>query len=174
MNGSSSSPNIDLSQLKDIHLPDDISWWPLAIGWWLLITILPTILTLFFVYFYRQKKAKVIQKMTLELLDNAYIQDASFLLSAHSILKRYCRQYYPEALSLTGENWVEFLNSAHSKKHDTIFSSSLSNALNYGIYSQDSDYDREKLLASCRLWIECHRPKFKELSPPHYDNRSHQ
>jgi hypothetical protein len=43
MNGSSSSPNIDLSQLKDIHLPDDISWWPLAIGWWLLITILPTI-----------------------------------------------------------------------------------------------------------------------------------
>jgi len=25
--------------LKDIHLPDAITWWPLAIGWWLLIVM---------------------------------------------------------------------------------------------------------------------------------------
>ena len=23
-------------QLRDIHLPEAVSWWPLAIGWWVL------------------------------------------------------------------------------------------------------------------------------------------
>jgi len=29
-----------LAQLRDIHLPDPISWWPLAPGWWALAAIL--------------------------------------------------------------------------------------------------------------------------------------
>ena len=32
-------PSTLLSQLKDIHAPEAISIWPLAIGWWLLIII---------------------------------------------------------------------------------------------------------------------------------------
>ena len=29
-----------LAQLRDIHLPADISWWALAPGWWALIIML--------------------------------------------------------------------------------------------------------------------------------------
>ncbi|MBT3527943.1 MAG: DUF4381 domain-containing protein, partial [Porticoccaceae bacterium] len=28
-----------LAELRGIHLPDPISWWPLAPGWWVLIVI---------------------------------------------------------------------------------------------------------------------------------------
>ena len=28
---------VDLSGLRDIHLPKEPSWWPLAIGWWIVI-----------------------------------------------------------------------------------------------------------------------------------------
>ncbi|WP_144393396.1 DUF4381 domain-containing protein [Pleionea sediminis] len=35
-----------LAQLKDIHTPDPISWWPLAPGWWILAVLI--IITLFF------------------------------------------------------------------------------------------------------------------------------
>ena len=30
------APN-PLDQLADIHLPDPVSWWPLAPGWWMLL-----------------------------------------------------------------------------------------------------------------------------------------
>ena len=34
MNSAATNP---LDQLRDIHLPEPILWWPLAPGWWLLI-----------------------------------------------------------------------------------------------------------------------------------------
>ncbi|WP_156497551.1 DUF4381 domain-containing protein, partial [Oleiphilus sp. HI0043] len=33
------NPSSPLDQLKDIHPPVDITWWPLAFGWWALIVI---------------------------------------------------------------------------------------------------------------------------------------
>jgi len=27
-------------QLRDVHLPDAVSWWPLAWGWWVLLILL--------------------------------------------------------------------------------------------------------------------------------------
>jgi hypothetical protein len=34
-----------LAQLRDIHLPDPISIWPLAVGWWILLTIIMLLTT---------------------------------------------------------------------------------------------------------------------------------
>lgn len=32
-------PNQLLAQLRDAHAPEIITWWPLAIGWWILLLI---------------------------------------------------------------------------------------------------------------------------------------
>ena len=33
------NPTDPLAQLRDIHLPEAISWWPLAFGWWVIVII---------------------------------------------------------------------------------------------------------------------------------------
>ena len=33
-----------LANLRDIHLPEQISWWPLAPGWWIVIALVVTLL----------------------------------------------------------------------------------------------------------------------------------
>ena len=32
-----------LQQLRDVHVPDSVSWWPLAIGWWVIIGLVALI-----------------------------------------------------------------------------------------------------------------------------------
>ncbi|HPY40873.1 MAG TPA: DUF4381 domain-containing protein, partial [Thiolinea sp.] len=34
--------------LRDIHLPPEISWWPLAWGWWALLALVVLILVMLF------------------------------------------------------------------------------------------------------------------------------
>ena len=43
-------PTDPLAELRDIHLPPEIGWWPPAYGWWILITALLT-LTIFAIFF---------------------------------------------------------------------------------------------------------------------------
>lgn len=46
-NGTGADP---LAELRDIHLPDAISWWPLAPGWWMLLALLLTVMVALFCY----------------------------------------------------------------------------------------------------------------------------
>jgi len=50
MQSQAAAPNIDnqLNALADIHLPEQISWWPPAPGWWIVFVI--TILIIYFIY----------------------------------------------------------------------------------------------------------------------------
>ena len=45
-----------LAQLRDIHLPDGVAWWPPAPGWWLLLLLLAVIGAL--IWRYRQQQAR--------------------------------------------------------------------------------------------------------------------
>ncbi len=50
------APNIDnqLKTMADIHLPDQISWWPPAFGWWIVLIV--TLLLMYLIYKVIRKK----------------------------------------------------------------------------------------------------------------------
>ena len=60
--------------LRDIHLPDPVSWWPLAPGWLALIMLLVIVvlLTTYFIRRYRNHKisALYLAKQELERIKN--------------------------------------------------------------------------------------------------------
>lgn len=163
-------PPVDLSQLKDIHLPYAISDWPIAFGWWTLLTLV--VLSLFAgIYFWRHYKVKnANKKAALSLLALKYSQFKSnqdsqaFLQHSNQILKRYCLKQHPAAVSLSGLAWTNFL-IRHSDK--AFFNESLANAMSQGLYQANCQYDVDELYSACASWITHNKNVEKDVTIEH-------
>jgi hypothetical protein len=107
-----------LEQLRDIHLPDAIGWWPLAFGWYLLAFIILLLVTLGISYGYRWHRGNRAKREALRHLTNyeqQYLQTKNArLVSAQisELLKRVALVYFPRmrVAGLSGKAWIDFLN----------------------------------------------------------------
>lgn len=98
-----------LEQLKDIHLPQVISWYPFAPGWWLLLLLLlVAIAWLSGVYFGKQRALHLHTLADLHRLPTA--EPVVFAGELSALLRRvaiYCHGEGVETLS--GKAWADFL-----------------------------------------------------------------
>lgn len=105
--------------LKDIHLPTDVSFWPLAPGWWLLIAIACAIMALLvWQYFRRRPQARhlAFRPQALQLLDQyeqAFAHHANpqqLAQQVNQLLRRVAMTSgHTEAARLTGQAWFDFI-----------------------------------------------------------------
>jgi hypothetical protein len=105
--------------LKDIHLPDAISWWPPAIGWWLLVLLIPTLLVFSYWLYIRltRKTALKTAKKTLSAIKlNTELDNTQKLRELSILLRRVAVSLSPrtEVASLTGHSWLAFLDQSLS------------------------------------------------------------
>ncbi|HEY9051039.1 MAG TPA: DUF4381 domain-containing protein [Gammaproteobacteria bacterium] len=148
--------------LRDIHLPDGISWWPLASGWWLLIALL-LLLIILIPRFYRWHKRKPPKKTALLELKKIthnfkQHQDKARLAREVSILmRRICMSYASrnEIAGLIGNEWLEQINLLTNKNY---FSEELGNILITAPYQGNCEFDVDQLLQACKRWIN-HLPR---------------
>lgn len=105
-----------LKQLRDIHYPPPISFWPPAIGWYFVGAILLIALGVMGYYIFRrwsqQKLKRAVLKRLLELeqennLTHAAAAELSVLLK-RCALARFPRQ---QVAGLHGEQWLHFLDA---------------------------------------------------------------
>lgn len=153
--------NQALAQLRDIHLPQPIGWWPLAPGWYVLVVlaVLAISITSFYVYrFYVSGRAR---RQALQLL-NVYVQEYqrdnnSQLISAKisELLRRVALVYFPrkDVASLQGESWITFLNSTGK----SINFNSVRECLVELPYQQQAQANIKPLLTRARAWIKQRR-----------------
>ncbi len=103
----------NLPEIKDIHIPDGVSVFPLAYGWWVIFIslILAAILTKIIFWAIRTSK----KHYALETLNNI-TTDKPILtaVSVSELLRRICLVKYKEANILYGQDWIDFLN-LHAK-----------------------------------------------------------
>lgn len=118
---------ISLEQLQPIILPEPISWWPLALGWWLLAGLFLIIIVLWHVTKLRRlQQQHSSQTATLEPLRENALQQlhalpkplqgeqaGPWLQQLNQLLKRLCSARYPDYAShtLSGREWLAFLDS---------------------------------------------------------------
>jgi len=147
--------------LRDIHLPDAISWWPLAIGWWLLpLIILAGGFAIYRFLKYKQQNRKLAyRKMALDELNNLQSQfknqqnSIELIRSVSALLRRISLSYLPreETASLTGEQWIKQLNQLSSQ---TVFSDEIATLLEKAPYMKQSQFNPAELLHLCEQWIK--------------------
>ncbi len=107
-----------LAQLKDIHLPNPVSWWPLAPGWYVLGIFIVCLIGLFAFWLHKRHVHALAKKQALKLLAHYQKQyeknSNTSVSSAHisKLLRRVALAYYPRAqvASLHGDAWLQFLN----------------------------------------------------------------
>jgi len=158
-----------LNQLRDIHLPAPISWWPPALGWWLLACLLFSLIGLG-VWLFRLHRverwrrvalAELAQLQRLHQVDAANTYDTVRSLSI--LLRRVALTRFPrlEVASLYGEAWLTFLDAALGDEQP--FQKGIGRALLAAPYMASVQVDAEELLKLAERWCKA-LPKNRKRS----------
>ena len=150
-------PSDSAHQLRDIHLPDPIGWWPPALGWWLLAGLLIVLaVTVWLVRRYLRRRALPrAARAELEQLRLGYAGDAdaqALLAGVSTWLRRVALQYFPraEVAGLTGEAWLIRLDATLGGDD---FRNGPGRVLHSGPYQTQPEVDAEALLTLCNRWL---------------------
>lgn len=110
-----------LDQLANITVGDPISWWPLAWGWWLLISLCLLALLWSIYTTVKYRKFTKVKRETLNHLAALDRSSADYFLQAHALLRRCAIHYYSVVTTnhndytasgvanLSGQTWRQFL-----------------------------------------------------------------
>jgi len=174
-----SSPLADpLAGLRDIHLPEPVSWWPPAPGWWLL-ALLVLLISAAVIGWLRwrkaqQAKAKVFSQH--EMIDQALLeidrlqQLTSSGADVHrtvtelsGLLRRVAMRLdvsqggqgeQTDIAGLSGESWLAWLDGQWDSN---TFSQDAGRQLLDAPFQRDGEVDIAALLEISRAWVEAQR-----------------
>ena len=152
-----------LSESADIHMPQQVGWWPLAFGWGILIALL---LALAGYGLWRLFKRMQLQRRlnnAIAELDKCQVQLAGhtddmqqrlvYVNNVNSVLRRVALAHFPhtEVAGLSGRAWVDFLRSQGNPQEITT---ELGDALSQGRFAPSCDVDTDALHNMARHWIK--------------------
>ena len=104
--------------LRDLHLPEAVSWWPLAPGWYAVIAVL-LIVCLYLLHLYLRRRARgaarrhaLRQFAQLTADFEQHGNAVAFSSDMSELLRRTMLAYAPrsEVAGLTGDEWLAWLD----------------------------------------------------------------
>jgi len=156
-----------LDNLQDIILPQAVSWWPLATGFWLLLALLLVWVLAIAICFsiryqknaYRREALKYLGRIELQLVSPA---GRSTALSEMAILlKRVALSVYDrsEVAQLSSDDWLQFLDKTGRTHAFTGSAAAVLGRVNWqnGAADKLSEKDLDSIKRTVRRWIRQHR-----------------
>ncbi len=146
--------------LRDIHLPEAVSWWPPAPGWWLLLLFIAVIVAVVLLSKHIRKRRLLKRTALAELnrIRQQYNNDHDRLELAKALsalMRRASISFYPRenSASLTGEQWLQHLNNTAQRKDFLGDSGRILVTAPYLPVNSKPDIDFDELLSLCEDWI---------------------
>ena len=108
------TPEIDLSGLRDLHLLSEPSLWPLAMGWWIVLAIILSIIIIGIAWIHiRRQRPDVYAIRKAHKMANNIPDDLDYLKHISQLLKRVgiVRYGREQIAPLSDDTWQKFLIS---------------------------------------------------------------
>lgn len=144
--------------LRDIHLPEPIGWWPPALGWWLLLILIPTlIIASWWLYkrITRRTAVKTARKLLRQIRRDTQSDDIDKLRQLSALLRRVAISVAPrrDCAGLTGEDWLRYLDRSVK---GSPFSEGVGRCLVNAHYRKtvDEAIDMSAMLELCEQWLK--------------------
>lgn len=161
-----------LQQLRDIHLPDPVSAWPPAYGWWLLAALIIGVSGGVIWYWRRRQRHYQAKREALRLLLTLEEGSKSWAGDLNAILRRVCLSYFPQEANahIFGEAWVAYLAAKLPAKHRATFAAVMQPWQDSLYAPPASIVNFAQCLQQAQLWVrKAHYPKAVG-SQQHSDN----
>lgn len=166
------SPSISQAnalELKDIHVPEQISNLPVAYGWWILVTLIVLIIIFTILKIRKTAKRNQVKKQALAQLNLSLKNNAQMTTSDTIALLKWAAMHYfsrAELAKLFGDSLQKFLISQLPIKHQKNFTDLSEQAFLNQYHAQpktskDADTDvgvekaktNENLHQAAALWL---------------------
>ena len=172
-NTSQTMPQDPLSQLRDIHLPEPVSWWPPAPGWWILAIIILAILFFSIRWFIKYRAQNCYRREALQQLHQVKAETDS-LQQCHlllALLRRTAKTAYPTLEHGATALESELTSSLFAKLNDCckqpVFNDDLQKELSELPYQENPEISSlllEQLQQATGLWIRKHSTKQHKIN----------
>ena len=154
-------PPIQDLPIRDIHFPEQISWFPPAIGWWLLIIFVP-IASYFLIMLIQQLLQKTAVKEAKELLkqlqNNEILTPLEKVIELSSLLRRVAVSCDTKINvgGLTRRAWLDYLDSSLK---DAPFKNGIGRCLADAPYQKElpPDVDLRALFDLAKMWLNAQK-----------------
>ena len=151
-----------LQQLRDIHLPADVSALPPAWGWWLLGVIVLAVLIGVPYYFWRRYRRNAFKREALAELAHLQTryksspQEIALVDDIAALIKRVAITCYgrEEVAGRTGDRWLQFLDQSGNTRG---FTQGPGRALGANRFRPEQTLDADALIDLSRDWIQKQR-----------------
>ena len=156
--------------LRDIHLPEPVSWWPLAPGWWGLAIVILLLIGLLFLgrMLYRRGQLRREARQALQAIERQYQShqdDRQLAADLSALLRRVAisSSSRTEVASLTRDAWLDFLDrGVANSRFQKAFSSGVGRVLIEAPYKPVATIEGTTLLKLCAAWIDALPHKLEE------------
>jgi len=143
--------------LRDIHLPTEVSWWPLATIWWVILALI-ILLPIAIHYLLKWRRERFITRANKQLQiivdDYQNHQDSQLYCKNLSIFLRQCAMTIKnrqQTAALTGKKWLGFLDGLGNTQE---FSDGVGQILLTAPYQQQPVAEVEQLEKLIKKWVK--------------------
>jgi hypothetical protein len=144
-----------LAELKDIHLPDPTSLWPLAIGWWILLVIVISTIIVIVIWQIKRWRLSEAKRRALTDISNLAPTASDWPQALHKLMRRLTISYFDqeEVAQLHGQPLVQFLTSQLKPAQQSNCQGELQKLVN-AQYQPAADLDFEEQTKAIEYWIK--------------------